>query len=174
MNFTNVTVLGQSGNPVATVSANSTGPTSSLATPSHPIIYITKDATNSYVISGEMSSIGIFNTTYRIAGEKSAIGSSENLIISTITSDFRSSPTIGYMRASNNTTLNASNATTQLPNPFASPEMITERISNELRRVISEVKNSTVEGQQPVEIMCGLGMTLEDARCHYNSLLPTS
>ena len=67
-----------------------------------------------------------------------------------------------------NTTSASANVT--LPNPFASTEMITERITNELRRVIGEAENNTVEGQD-VEIKCEFGMTLEDMQCHYIPLL---
>jgi hypothetical protein len=48
--------------------------------------------------------------------------------------------------------------------------MINERITNELRRVIIEAENNTVEGQD-VEIKCEFGMTLEDMQCHYIPLL---
>jgi hypothetical protein len=136
-------------------------------------IHITKDGTNSYVLSGGSSSVGSFDTTYRVAGERSAIRASEDLIISTITSDFSSSPTIGYVMAGNMTTTTtgggAADAAT-LPNPFATPEQITERITNELRRVISETENNTSQGQE-LEIKCGFGMTLEDMQCHYIPLL---
>jgi hypothetical protein len=136
-------------------------------------IHITKDGTNSYVLSGGSSSVGSFDTTYRVVGERSAIRASEDLIISTITSDFSSSPTIGYVMAGNMTTTTtgggAADAAT-LPNPFATPEQITERITNELRRVISESENNTSQGQE-LEIKCGLGMTLEDMQCHYIPLL---
>jgi hypothetical protein len=128
-------------------------------------IYITKDSTNSYVISGGSSSIGSFDTTYRIAGERSAIRSAENLIIDTITSDFSSSPTIGYVMAANMTTTGGGD-TTALPNPFASPEQITERITSELRRVITEAETNTPQGQQ-VEIKCDFGMSLDEMRCHH-------
>ena len=67
------------------------------ATAQQSTINIIKDGTNFYVISGASSSVGSFDTTYRIAGERSAIRSTENLIISTITRDFRTSPTIGYI-----------------------------------------------------------------------------
>jgi hypothetical protein len=131
-------------------------------------IHITKDGTNSYVLSGGSSSIGSFDTTYRVVGERSAIRASEDLIISTITSDFSSSPTIGYIMVGNTTSTSGAEAT--LPNPFASPEMITERITNEFRRVISEAENNTSQGQE-LEIKCGFGMTLEDMQCHYIPLL---
>jgi hypothetical protein len=135
-------------------------------------IHITKDGTNSYVLSGGSSSVGSFDTTYRVAGERSAIRASEDLIISTITSDFSSSPTIGYVMAGNMTTTTTGGAAdaATLPNPFATPEQITERITNELRRVISETENNTSQGQE-LEIKCGFGMTLEDMQCHYIPLL---
>ena len=60
-------------------------------------IHITKHGTNSYVIYGSFSTIGSFDTTYRIVGERSAIRASEDLIISTIINDFNSSRTIGYI-----------------------------------------------------------------------------
>ncbi|MDQ3852334.1 MAG: hypothetical protein M3299_05815 [Thermoproteota archaeon] len=131
-------------------------------------IHITKHGTNSYLISGGSSSVGSFDTTYRVLGERSAIRASEDLIISTITSDFSSSPTIGYVRTSNMTTTGGGTAadTATLPNPFASPEQIAERITSELRRVITEIENNTPQGQH-VEIKCDFGMTLDDMLCHH-------
>jgi hypothetical protein len=160
--FPNVAVLAtpfveQGGNDT-----NTTGVTTSTGG-QQSTIHIIKDTTNSYVLSGGSSSVGSFDTTYRVAGERSAIRSAENLIITTITDDFSSSPTIGYVIAGNATTASAG---ATLPNPFATPEQITERITNELRRVISEAENNTVEGQD-VEIKCGFGMTLQDMQCHY-------
>jgi hypothetical protein len=164
--FPNVAVLAtpfveQGGNDT-----NTTGVTTSTGG-QQSTIHIIKDTTNSYVLSGGSSSVGSFDTTYRVAGERSAIRSAENLIISTITDDFSSSPTIGYVMVGNTTTASAG---ATLPNPFATPEQITERITNELRRVISEAENNTVEGQD-VEIKCGFGMTLQDMQCHYIPLL---
>ena len=165
--FPNVAVLAtpfleQGGNDTTTTTEATTSTGEQQST-----IYITKDGTNSYLISGGSSSVGSFDTTYRVAGERSAIRAAEDLIIATITSDFSTSPTIGYVMVGNTTSASA-NAT--LPNPFASTEMITERITNELRRVIIEAENNTVEGQD-VEIKCEFGMTLEDMQCHYIPLL---
>jgi hypothetical protein len=128
-------------------------------------IHIIKHGSNSYTISGGSSSVGSFDTTYRVAGERSAIRAAENLIISTITNDFRTSPTIGYITPGGTTTTDAATEPT-LPSPFATPEQITERITTELRRVISEAESNTSQGQH-VEIKCNFGMTLEDMRCHY-------
>jgi hypothetical protein len=127
-------------------------------------VHITKDGTNSYVLSGSSSRVGSFDTTYTVVGERSAVRAAENLIISTITEDFRRSPTIGYITAGGTATGATPEAT--LPSPFATPEQITERITNDLRRVISEAERNTPQGQY-VEIKCDFGMTLEEMRCHH-------
>lgn len=129
-------------------------------------IHITKHGTNSYIISGAMSSIGSFDTTYRVVGERSAIRSAENLIISTITDDFSSSRTIGYITPGGTITDTGATPEPTLPSPFATPEQITERITSELRRVITEAENSTTQGQH-VEIKCDFGMSLEEMQCRH-------
>src|ERR671916_1933680 len=126
-------------------------------------IHIIKDGTNSYTLSGSSSHVGSFDTTYRIAGERSAIRSAENLIISTITSDFRNSPTIGYIRAGGT---GATGTEAGQANPFASHEQITERITSELRSAISQAESGTSQGQH-VEIKCDFGMSLDEMRCHH-------
>lgn len=133
-------------------------------------IQIIKHGSNSYVISGSSSSVGSFDTTYRVAGERSAIRAAEHLIISTITDDFRKSPIIGYITPDGTTTTGTTAPEPTLPSPFATPEQITERITTELRRVISEAESNTSQGQY-VEIKCNFGMSLEDMRCHYHPLL---
>jgi hypothetical protein len=63
------------------------------------------------------------------------------------------------------TSSGATNTTTAtLPNPFATPQQITERITSELRSAITQA-----EGQN-VEIKCDFGMSLEDMRCHHGPL----
>ena len=133
-------------------------------------ILITKHGSNSYVISGSSSSVGSFDTTYRVAGERSAIRAAEHLIISTITDDFKKSPTIGYITPDGTTTTGTTAPEPTLPNPFATPEQITEKITTEVRRVISEAESNTSQGQY-LEIKCNFGMSLEDMRCHYHPLL---
>ena len=157
--------------------ANDTATDTTITSPTtgqeQQTIHITKDGTNSYVISGGSSSIGSFDTTYRIVGERSAVRASEDLIITTITSDYSTSPTIGYVSAGNTTTTTASGTAdtgATLPNPFASPEQITERITSDLRRVISEAENNTPQGQL-VEINCDFGMTLDDMHCQSTPLV---
>jgi hypothetical protein len=160
----------QAANDTAATDTTITSPT---AGQEQQTIHITKDGTNSYVISGGTSSIGSFDTTYRIVGERSAVRTSEDLIITTITSDYSSSPTIGYVSAGNmtaTTTGGTADTGATLPNPFASPEQIAERITSELRRVISESEDNTPQGQL-VEINCNFGMTLDDMRCQSTPLV---
>jgi hypothetical protein len=179
----NVAVLatplpGQGGGNNATNATNATtGATTTTTTPppaagqqQQQTIHIIKHGSNSYVISGSSSSVGSFDTTYRVAGERSAIRAAEHLIISTITDDFRKSPTIGYITPDGTTTTGTTAPEPTLPSPFATPEQITERITTELRRVIREAESNTSQGQH-VEIKCNLGMSLEDMRCHYHPLL---
>src|SRR3712207_5919361 len=133
--------------------ANDTGTDTTVTSPTagqeQQTIHITKDGTNSYVISGGTSSIGSFDTTYRIVGERSAVRTSEDLIIDTITSDYSSSPTIGYVMVGNTNTTTTSAAGAgggaTLPNPFATPEQISEKITSELRRVVGEAEGNNTD-----------------------------
>jgi hypothetical protein len=162
--FSIVNVLAQMGNNTITGPSISSSPTAKEPT----TVHITKDSTNSYVISGQVSNVGSFDTTYRVAGERGAIMETKNLIISTITSDFTSSPTIGYIRVGNTSAL-GTNATA-LANPFATTEMITQKITNELTNTIGHTESNTAKGQH-VEIACEFGMALQDMRCQYTQLL---
>src|ERR687894_835620 len=157
----------QVGNDTTTDTATTASPTEQQQQP----IHITKHGTNSYVLSGGSSSVGSFDTTYRVVGERSAIRASESLIIGTIISDFSTSITAGYVMVGNMTTTTTDAAPQPtLPNPFASPEQITERITSDLRRVISEAENNTPQGQL-VEINCDFGMTLDDMHCQSTPLV---
>ena len=176
----------QVGNDTAVTNTTTiTSPTTGQEQQEEPI-HIIKDGTTSYTISGSSSSIGSFDITYIIAGESSAVRASEGLIISTITSDYSSSPTIGYVMIGNNdnnttTTVPSAGAAdggaaTTLPNPFATAEQITEKITSELRRVIDEADGNNTDNslttlqeggqQQPMmEIKCVFGMEIDDMRC---------
>src|SRR5918911_895012 len=157
-------VLAQMGN------MTTTGPSTTSSSPGQQptIVQITKDSTDSYVITGQISNIGSFDTTYRVAGEKGAILEAENLIISTITSDFTSSPTVGYIRVGNMSIIGTNAAT--VANPFASTEMINQKITNELTNTSGHTESNTAKGLH-VEIICEFGMALQDMRCQYSPLL---
>lgn len=130
------------------------------------ILHITKDATNSYTISSGASFIGAFDTTYSIAGSVRSIEASKDLIITTITEDFGSSPTIGYV---NNTSSPPQANLNQpgLPNPFATKADIDEKIKN---GVTASVESAAASNSVNGEIKCIFGSSLNNFKCSFYPL----
>jgi hypothetical protein len=131
------------------------------------ILYITKDATNSYTISSGASFIGAFDTTYSITGSVRSMDKSKDLIISTITEDFGNSPTIGYV---NNTSSPSPTSQTNpnqpgLPNPFATKADIDEKIRNE---ITASIDNAAKSNSATDEIKCIFGSSLDDFKCNFH------
>src|ERR671910_582867 len=100
--------------------------TSSSSASSFSAVHITKDTTNSYTISSGFTSIGTFDTTYTILGDINSMKNASDLIISTVTKDYDSTPTIGYVKVAPQKTAqgeaNSSSSSPQpstIANPFA-------------------------------------------------------
>ncbi len=128
-------------------------------------IHITKDASNSYVLSSGSSQIGTFDTTYTILGGVTSLKQSTDLIISTIIKDFDKSPFIGYIIA------HKSKSDTKLPtlaNPFVDKSTINEKIKNEIQSSISSAQKLKTS---QAEIKCTFGMEINDWKCSTHSLL---
>lgn len=128
-------------------------------------IHITKDASNSYVLSSGSSQIGTFDTTYTILGSITSLKQSTDLIISTIIKDFDKSPFIGYIIA------HKSKSDTKLPtlaNPFVDKSTINEKIKNEIQSSISSAQKLKTS---QAEIKCSFGMEINDWKCSTHSLL---
>lgn len=128
-------------------------------------IHITKDASNSYVLSSGSSQIGTFDTTYTILGSITSLKQSTDLIISTIIKDFDKSPFIGYIIA------HKSKSDTKLPtlaNPFVDKSTINEKINNEIQSSISSAQKLKTS---QAEIKCSFGMEINDWKCSTHSLL---
>ena len=128
-------------------------------------IHITKDASNSYVLSSGSSQIGTFDTTYTILGSVTSLKHSTDLIISTIIKDFDKSPFIGYIIA------HKSKSDTKLPtlaNPFVDKSTINEKINNEIQSSISTAQKLKTS---QAEIKCSFGMEINDWKCSTHSLL---
>ena len=120
-------------------------------------LHIIKDATNSYAISSGTSFVSAFDTTYSIIGGVSSIEESKDLLISTI---------IGYI---NNTSTSSASQTSlnqsSLPNPFATKDVIDEKIRNELTASIDDAaKSDSADG----EIKCIFGSNLDDFKCSFH------
>lgn len=128
-------------------------------------IHITKDASNSYVLSSGSSQIGTFDTTYTILGSVTSLKQSTDLVISTIIKDFDKSPFIGYIIAQK------SKSDTKLPtlaNPFVDKSTINEKIKNEIQSSISSAQKLKTS---QAEIKCTFGMEINDWKCSTHSLL---
>jgi hypothetical protein len=135
-------------------------------------VHITKDTTNSYTLSSGFTSIGTFDTTYTILGNITSIENTRDLIISTITKDYDSTPTVGYVKvAPQNTSQGDASSSSQqstIANPFADEATINHRITTEIQKAIeSAVKSNFVN----LEIRCDFGMDLSDWKCSSHSLL---
>jgi hypothetical protein len=99
-------------------------------------------------------------------GGVSSIEESKDLLISTIIEDFSDSPTIGYI---NNTSTSSASQTSlnqsSLPNPFATKDVIDEKIRNELTASIDDAaKSDSADG----EIKCIFGSNLDDFKCSFH------
>jgi hypothetical protein len=145
--------------------------TSSSSASSFSAVHITKDTTNSYTISSGFTSIGTFDTTYTILGNITSIENTRDLIISTITKDYDSTPTVGYVKvAPQNTSQGDASSSQQstIANPFADKATINQRIMTEIHKAIESAAKSNFVN---LEIRCDLGMDLSDWKCSSHSLL---
>ena len=138
---------------------------------SNSSVHISKITTNSYTISSGSSSIGTFGTTYTIFGNVSSIKNASGLIISTITKDYDSSPTIGYVAVAPKTNAEGDvNSSYQLPtlaNPFADKITIDQKIATESEEAIKSALKSNFTS---VELKCDFGMVLSDWKCSTHPL----
>jgi hypothetical protein len=135
-------------------------------------LYITKVATNSYAISSGSSNIGTFDTLYTILGNGTSIKNESDLVVSTITKDYDSSPTIGYVKvAAENSAEGETSSSSQpstLANPFAEKATINQKISTEVYKAIESSSKSNFTN---VEIKCNFGLELSDWKCGTHGLL---
>src|SRR5215212_7925329 len=137
-------------------------------------VHITKDTTNSYTISSGFTSIGTFDTTYTILGSITSIKNATDLIISTITKDYDSTPTIGYVKVAPQKTAQGEASSSSSPqpstiaNPFADKATINQRIATEIQKAMESAAKSNFV---TLEIKCDFGMDLSDWKCSSHGLL---
>jgi hypothetical protein len=146
--------------------------TSSSSASSFSAVHITKDTTNSYTLSSGFTSIGTFDTTYTILGNITSIENTRDLIISTITKDYDSTPTVGYVKVAPQDTsqgdASSSSQQSTIANPFADKATINQRITTEIQKAIESAAKSNFVN---LEIRCDFGMELSDWKCSSHSLL---
>jgi hypothetical protein len=150
--------------------------TSSSAS-SFSAVHITKDTTNSYTISSGFTSIGTFDTTYTILGNITSMKNARDLIISTVTKDYDSTPTIGYVKVTpqktaqgeaNSSSSSSSTQPSTIANPFADKATINQRITTEIQKAMESAAKSNFVN---LEIKCNFGMDLSDWKCSSHGLL---
>jgi hypothetical protein len=146
----------------------------SLSASSFSAVHITKDTTNSYTISSGFTTIGTFDTTYTISGDSNSMKNATDLIISTVTKDYDSTPTIGYVKVAPQKTAQGEANSSSSPqpstiaNPFADKATINQRIATEIQKAMeSAAKSNSVT----LEIKCDFGMDLSDWKCSSHGLL---
>lgn len=146
----------------------------SLSASSFPAVHITKDTTNSYTISSGFTSIGTFDTTYTISGDSNSMKNATDLIISTVTKDYDSTPTIGYVKVAPQKTAQGEANSSSSPqpstiaNPFADKATINQRIATEIQKAMESAAKSNFV---TLEIKCDFGMDLSDWKCSSHGLL---
>jgi hypothetical protein len=128
-------------------------------------VHIIKDASNSYALSSGSSHIGTFDTSYMIIGSIPSLKESKNLISSTITKDYASSPVIGYVIAHKN---KSDSTSTTLANPFADKATINEKIKS---KILTSIDSSQKLKTAKAEIKCNFGMEISDWKCSTHSIL---
>jgi hypothetical protein len=147
--------------------------TSSSAS-SFSAVHITKDTTNSYTISSGFTSIGTFDTTYTIVGDINSMKNARDLIISTVTKDYDSTPTIGYVKVAPQKTAQGEANSSSSPqpstiaNPFADKATINQRITTEIQKAMESAAKSNIV---TLEFECDFGMDLSDWKCSSHGLL---
>ena len=145
---------------------------SSSSASSVSAVHITKDTTNSYTLSSGFTSIGTFDTTYTILGNITSIENTRDLIISTITKDYDSTPTVGYVKvAPQNTSQGDASSSSQqstIANPFADKATIKSKIKNEIQKSIDSTKK--IKTKEAV-IKCDFGMEISKWNCSTHGLI---
>ncbi len=130
-------------------------------------VKITKNLNNSYIISSGSSSIGTFDTTYTILGNKDAIKKEQKLVISTVQDDFDKSPIIGYVKISKTSSIQQKQSPT-LPNPFADIMTINQKIKTEISSALTSAATTNFA---KISIQCDFGMNLPNWKCTSHGIL---
>ena len=140
------------------------GATSSSSTSN---VLITKDLTNSYTISSGSSQIGLFNAKYTILGNINNLKEEQKLIISTVTSDFNSSPVAGYVKVSSGGS-GQQQLNPTLANPFADKLTINQKITTEINNAISSASSANTA---KASIQCDFGSNIGKWSCKSHGLV---
>lgn len=139
---------------------------SNLVTNNQNQTNLSKVASSTIIIINKTAFVGGFDTKYNITGTPLNIKESKDLIISSIVDDFAKSSTVGYVK--NSKSVSNLSGKTEIGNPFASNEQITQRIQELLSKSIENVTSSNTK---LIEIKCLFGNSLAAFSCSMFPLL---
>lgn len=131
------------------------------------VVQIVKESMTTYtIVNNETEFLGAFDTTYTISGNSESLKGAENAIISAVRDDLNKSPTIGYIKAGNVSTLSSTDRQAPddltLPNPFVDSATVNQSIIEEVSNVIGSVEGLDVP---IIDIKCDFDMNIEDWQC---------
>ncbi|MGI0045330.1 MAG: hypothetical protein ACRD47_16630, partial [Nitrososphaeraceae archaeon] len=124
------------------------------------VVQIVKESMTTYtIVNNETEFLGAFDTTYTISGNSESLKGAENAIISAVRDDLNKSPTIGYIKAGNVSTLSSTDRQAPddltLPNPFVDSATVNQSIIEEVSNVIGSVEGLDVP---IIDIKCDFDM----------------
>jgi hypothetical protein len=141
---------------------------STASAQSNYTINVAKTTEGDFTVTNGASYVGSsFETTYSMRGTTTDFIKARDALTSSILDDFSKSHTIGYIKMNGNDTQTNTNAT-GLANPFASKELVDEKVRSVLSYALDKIEHP--EGITPNvgdsrELRCEFGNFLDDFWC---------
>ncbi len=136
---------------------------SSASAQSDYTINVAKTTEGNFTVTNGASYVGSpFETTYSMRGTTTDFIKARDALTSSILDDFGKSPTIGYIKINSTDTQAIPNAT-GLANPFASKELVDEKVRSVLSYALDKIEH-------PVGITPNVGDS-RDLRCEFGNVL---
>jgi hypothetical protein len=131
-------------------------------------INVAKTTEGGFTVTNGASYVGSsFETTYSMRGTTTDFIEAKDALTSSILEDFRKSPTIGYIKMNSTDTQTNTNLT-GLANPFASKDLIDEKVKSVLSYALDKIEHPvgiTPNAGDSRELRCEFGNVLDDFWC---------
>jgi hypothetical protein len=135
---------------------------------SNSTIKVAKNTQDNFNVTNGAIYVGSsFDTTYTMTGTATDFIKARNTLTSSILDDFDKSPTIGYIKI-NNTDAQTNSNVTGIANPFASKELINEKVKSVLSYALDKIEHPvgiTLNIDNSRQIECEFGNVLHDFWC---------
>ncbi len=131
-------------------------------------VNVAKTTEGNFTVTDGASYVGSsFETTYSMRGTTTDFIKARDALTSSILDDFGKSPTIGYIKMNSTDTQTNTNAT-GLANPFASKELVDEKVRSVLSYALDKIEHPvgiTPNVGDSRELRCVFGSVLDDLWC---------